>query len=225
MKKNALFIALSLALASGCTNLSVTAPDTPAEDKLDTASASPAAPATASAARAKDTHAQECTPQANTYYINDKGRKTDMVRIRATGYGAPPKAFYSDPQRRLMAMRAAKIDAYRNLAERVKGIQIWGGTTVGDMVIEKDRFRVYLDTYLVGAKVIAESPNEDGSFETVVELKVSNRFLDTALGRPGDECAPAAQQLTHEARPEEPHQLDKESSKELAQSDFYFDKE
>ena len=115
------------------------------------------------------------------HQINNNGTPEDAVKIRVTGYGAPPKSFYPDPQRRLMAMRAAKIDAYRSLAERVTGIQIWGGTTIGDMVVEKDRFRVYIDTYINGARVIAENPLDDGTFETIVELTVDQNFLNKTL--------------------------------------------
>ena len=115
------------------------------------------------------------------HQINNGGTPEDAVKIRVTGYGAPPKSFYPDPQRRLMAMRAAKIDAYRSLAERVTGIQIWGGTTIGDMVVEKDRFRVYIDTYINGARVIAENPLDDGTFETIVELTVDQNFLSKTL--------------------------------------------
>jgi len=117
----------------------------------------------------------------NQYLINNGGKQTQSVKIRVTGYGARPKSFYPDPQRRLMAMRAAKIDAYRSLAERITGIQIWGGTTIGDMVVEKDRFRVYLDTHLAGARVISENAQEDGTFETIVELKVGQSFLNKTL--------------------------------------------
>ena len=115
------------------------------------------------------------------HQINNSGAPEDAVKIRVTGYGAPPKSFYPDPQRRLMAMRAAKIDAYCSLAERVTGIQIWGGTTIGDMVVEKDRFRVYIDTYINGARVIAENPLDDGTFETIVELTVDQNFLNKTL--------------------------------------------
>jgi len=122
----------------------------------------------------------DCGPNGK-HRINNNGAPEDAVKIRVTGYGAPPKSFYPDPQRRLMAMRAAKIDAYRSLAERVTGIQIWGGTTIGDMVVEKDRFRVYIDTYINGARVIAENPLDDGTFETIVELTVDQNFLNNTL--------------------------------------------
>lgn len=176
----------------------------------------------------------ECTPNSHMnskHYINNDGSKVESVRVRATGYGAPPKAYYSDPQRRLMAMRAAKIDAYRSLAERVKGLQIWGGTTIGDMVIEKDRFRVFLDTYLVGAKVIAENPNEDGTFETVVELKVGEQFLTSTLPTPApkpahDPCAEQYKQANHQMQGNFiPATYEPRYNGSHSGTDFYFDRD
>jgi len=119
--------------------------------------------------------------RVSKHMINKNGKPAEAIKIRVTGYGAEPKSFYPEPQRRLMAMRAAKIDAYRSLAERITGIQIWGGTTIGDMVVEKDQFRVYLDTHLTGARVISENAQEDGTFETVVELRVGQGFLSNTL--------------------------------------------
>jgi len=137
--------------------------------------------------------AQTASTECGKHQFNNDGKPEDSVTIRVTGYGAPPKAFYPDPQRRLMAMRAAKIDAYRSLAERVTGIQIWGGTTIGDMVVEKDRFRVYIDTYITGARVIAENPLDDGTFETVVELSVGQSFLNKTLPqKTNEDCMKSA---------------------------------
>ncbi len=127
----------------------------------------------------------ECGPDGtlveSKHYLQNKTGRVAEIKVNATGYGAPPKAFYPEPQRRLMAMRAAKVDAYRSLAERVNGLRISGGTTIGDMVVEKDRYRVFLDAYVAGAVVIAENPIEDGTYETIVELKVGQDFLRKAL--------------------------------------------
>ena len=158
------------------------------------------------------------------HYLNDEGKKTEEIKIRVTGYGAPPKAFYPDPQRRLMAMRAAKIDAYRSMAERVAGLQIWGGTTIGDMVVEKDRFRVYLDTHLTGARVITETGQEDGTFETVVELKIDQSFLDNTLPK-------KRFKLECKEKPMNPVQMDKMKSADarmpggMQNANFYFQEE
>lgn len=171
----------------------------------------------------------ECTSTNTQPYFNKAGRKVEEIKVRATGYGAPPKAFYSDQQRRLMSMRAAKIDAYRSLAERVKGIQIWGGTTIGDMVVEKDRFRVFLDTFLVGAKVIMQTPHEDGTYEATVEMNVGQRVVQTMMynniiqAPVNDPCADDTMKTNH-ARPHDPSMVPTRAT-QMVQSDFYFDRD
>ena len=169
------------------------------------------------------------------HYISYQGQRVPSVRVRATGYGAPPKSFYSDPQRRLMAMRAAKVDAYRSLAERIRGVQIWGGTTLGDMVVEKDRFRVYLDTTLQGARVIAENPHEDGSYETTVEVNVDQRLLDASLPEPRvsqSDCSGNAPAQKDEAKKAEfimsgamPVPYRNSSARQYATKNFYYQSE
>ena len=44
-------------------------------------------------------------------------------------------------QRRLLAIRAAKLDAYRGLTEQVYGQYLDSTTTVADMVVRSDSFR------------------------------------------------------------------------------------
>jgi len=202
MKHKAIYTAISIALAgtllASCTHFNVMN-DTPEESLTDAEQAKNAAKSNptleahaptppAVALRPVAMHSQECTPgnpnYNNAFFINQNGIKHDSVKIRSTGYGAPPKAFFPEPQRRLMAMRASKIDGYRSLAERVNGIHIWGGTTIGDMVVEKDRYRVFLDTHIRGARVLSANPMEDGTYETVIELKVDQNFLHHALGGP-----------------------------------------
>jgi len=171
-KKSAVSVAILgiLTLSAGCANLGLVSNDGQDSTFFSRASAN---------------NTGECIgDDGRKHYIDNQGKQVEEAVIRTTGYGAPPKSFYPEAQRRLMAMRAAKIDALRNLAERVSGVQIWGGTTIGDMVVEKDRFRVYLDTHLRGAKVIGENPLEDGSFETIVELKVGQHLLSAALTKP-----------------------------------------
>ncbi|WP_455205706.1 LPP20 family lipoprotein [Kaarinaea lacus] len=103
--------------------------------------------------------------------------KLATVKVGATGYGAPPKNYYPEGQRRLMTMRASKIDAYRALAEIVGGLHVWGGSAIGDMVVERDRYRTFVDSYVRGAHVVTVEPMEDGTYKTVVEMEVDQRFL------------------------------------------------
>lgn len=103
--------------------------------------------------------------------------KLATVKVGATGYGAPPKNYYPEGQRRLMTMRASKIDAYRALAEIVGGLHVWGGSSIGDMVVERDRYRTFVDSYVRGAHVVTVEPMEDGTYKTIVEMEVDQRFL------------------------------------------------
>jgi hypothetical protein len=110
--------------------------------------------------------------------INEKLPPMKPMVLRVVGYGAiDPKAIsLSEVQRRLMAMRASKLDAYRTLAERVYGTQIIGNTTVENLVAKNDRFRTYVDSYVLGAKVISQDELHDGSFETVLEMVIDEGF-------------------------------------------------
>lgn len=109
------------------------------------------------------------------------GKPVPQIRVGATGYGAPPKKYFPDGQRRLLTIRASKIDAYRALAEVVGGLHVWGGSAIADMVIEQDRYRVFVDSYVRGARVTSVSPLEDGTYKTVVEMHVDQRFLSQVM--------------------------------------------
>jgi len=97
--------------------------------------------------------------------------------LRVVGYGAmDTDKKKSDVQRRLMAIRASKMDAYRSMAERVYGTSIQGSTTVRDMVVLNDRFRSYVETYMHGARVVSSDVMPDGSVETVLEMVIDQGF-------------------------------------------------
>ncbi len=119
----------------------------------------------------------------NIYFKSpgDPTEKLTAVKVGATGYGAPPKNYYPEGQRRLMTMRASKIDAYRALAEIVGGLHVWGGSAIGDMVIERDRYRVFIDSFVRGAHVVSVDAMEDNTYKTIVEMEVDQRFLNHVM--------------------------------------------
>lgn len=74
---------------------------------------------------------------------------------------------------RLMAERAALVDAYRNLAETVKGLRITGSTYVRDFVAESDYVQTSLDTFIKGARIVGGYRYlPDGEVEVTVEVTV-----------------------------------------------------
>lgn len=128
-------------------------------------------------------------------FINERLPPMDPMVLRVSGFGAinETSTGVTQVQKRLMAMRASKLDAYRTLAERVYGTAISGNTTVENLVVQNDRFRTYVDTYIFGARVVSQDVMPDGSFETVLEMVIDEGFRNCLVSenqvRKNGQCA------------------------------------
>ncbi len=89
-----------------------------------------------------------------------------MQPIRATGNGVAPEDKAGTPQGRLLAARAAEMDAKRRLVEQINGLQLSSNTTVQDFVTQRDEIRAQVNAVLLGASV--EKTTFDGETATVV---------------------------------------------------------
>lgn len=127
--------------------------------------------------------------------INEKLPPMEPMVLRASGFGAinPNSSGLTQVQKRLIAMRASKLDAYRTLAERVYGTQIIGSSTVENLVVQNDRFKAFVDAHILGARVIYQEQMADGSFETMVEMVIDQGFRNClasqSKGRQNTQCA------------------------------------
>lgn len=85
----------------------------------------------------------------------------DWIRntARATGNGVRPADVESDAQARLLALRAGKLDALRNLGEQINGLRIDAQTTVRDFVATNDEVRTAMHTFIQGARTVTEDYN------------------------------------------------------------------
>lgn len=100
------------------------------------------------------------------------------AKITASGLGSTANySQYNSGQQRLMATRAAQVDAYRNLAERVRGFRIAGATSVSAFVTQSDAVRTYVDAFIHGARVVGVTSNADGTYEATVELEITPQFI------------------------------------------------
>jgi len=119
------------------------------------------------------------------------------VTIRATGSGAAPYSSALTPsQRKLLAMRAARLDAYRSIAEQVQGMKLVGNSAVSNMVATSDGFRTYVDAYLRGVRLVSTTMQPDGTSEAVAEITLDQDFykqFKSALEKSGS-VMQAAQQ-------------------------------
>ncbi len=80
--------------------------------------------------------------------------------------------------------RAATLDGYRRLAERIYGLQVTGGSVVYDLVLADDQIRAQMATCIQGAQAIGEPTyNEDGTvYVTVgVTLRKIYEVIDAAV--------------------------------------------
>lgn len=81
----------------------------------------------------------------------------------------------SEGQQKIMAKRAAEMDAYRRLAGRMMGVKISGTTTVKDMALENDKILASLSQTLKSATPTAiKYSKSDGTCAVTMEVKVAD---------------------------------------------------
>ena len=90
--------------------------------------------------------------------------------IRATGGGVAPANARTKSQARLMARRAAVVDAYRQLAEYVGGVNIDAETTVDMAAVTSDVIQSKVKATIRGARIVSEGATGDGGYEVTMEV-------------------------------------------------------
>lgn len=115
--------------------------------------------------------AQEVAVTVNVNQVQQQ-QDIDWVKgeVRAEGFGVSPVG-KEGPQGRLMARRAALVDAYRNLTESIYSVQVTSESTVRDHVIESDVTSAQVKAVIHGARVVGEEQREDGVY--VVKIAVN----------------------------------------------------
>ena len=100
------------------------------------------------------------------------------LRVRATGQGvAPCNSACSPAQAFALAKRAAIADAYRLLAEKVKGVYVEGNDYVKNMAIKSSVVRTYVNAMIKNANIV-ETNFKDGLCE--VEMEITLSYADLA---------------------------------------------
>ena len=101
--------------------------------------------------------------------------------IRATGIGAANPNLPLAAQRS-GAIRAAKLDAYRNLLEIVKGVNLTSETTVENAMLLSDVIKTRVDGVLRGARMVGEPRYmSTGDVEVEVEVPLTGVISDAVL--------------------------------------------
>lgn len=114
---------------------------------------------------------QSPTAQLNkTKQILDASTIT-FPTLTATGYAVvSTQPGQNIEQKRLMAIRAARMSAIRELAEQIHGIKVDSNTTVIDLMVQNDTFRGIVSGVIRGARTVRINPTGSDTYETVLEI-------------------------------------------------------
>ena len=107
--------------------------------------------------------------------------------LKAVGY-APINSQMggNSNEKTLMAMKASKLDAYKELAEQVYGQKIDGKDTLANMVVNNSQLESSVQGVIRGAKVLKAYPVGEDTYATELELdmqRVYEIYLSTAKPR------------------------------------------
>lgn len=123
-----------------------------------------------------DKHVEWETVEPETYPV-----------LKAVGY-APisSQKGESDSMKLIMAMKASKLDAYRELTEQVYGQKIEGSQSVSRLVVDSETLRASVEGVIRGAEVVKTYPVGADTYVTELSLdmqQVYDIYLSTAKPR------------------------------------------
>ena len=101
--------------------------------------------------------------------------------IEAVGIGAPPDRTVDKANARTIALRAAKVDAYRNLLEITKGVRVDSITTVKDFTIESDVINTQVDGLVKGGVVVDQQYMSDGTVEVRIRMPLYGNLAQVVI--------------------------------------------
>lgn len=111
--------------------------------------------------------------------------------ITATGSGAPSLKAPNVAVARLGAERAAKMDAFRNIIEAVKGVQVSGGESAGAKMSASSELTAKVEGIVRNFKVLDTKYYSDGGVDLVVQVPLDGVLTAALLPEAGSKAAQA----------------------------------
>ena len=138
------------------------------------------APVPAPVAEVKKEEPKVCPHDMQEPPYSQRPASYKMVRISVVGQGVAPTMTSSPAQAYALAKRAAIADAYRLLAEKVKGVRIEGSDKIKNMMVQRSEVRTFVDAVIAEAEII-ETVFKDGLCEVEMELNIDPRQWHSIL--------------------------------------------
>jgi hypothetical protein len=76
----------------------------------------------------------------------------------------------SPEEKRLMAIKASKLEAYKSLAEQIYGQYLESRGTLSNLKLSDEEITSRVEGLIVGARVVSIKPISSDSYETVLEM-------------------------------------------------------
>jgi hypothetical protein len=100
-------------------------------------------------------------------------KQNKSMHISVIGQGVAPMNTSSPAQAYALAKRAAIADAYRSIAEKVKGVRVDGQDTIKNMMVQKSTIRTYIQAIVRNADIV-ETTFKEGLCEVEMEIVISH---------------------------------------------------
>ncbi len=111
-----------------------------------------------------------------TYTIKPCKVKPDIVTLTVIGEGIAPQDAISPTQAMVLAKRAAIIDGYRQLGEKLYGVKLSARDKVEDAVLRNSKIATRVDAIIRNANII-NNAYKDGLYRVMMELKIDRNLL------------------------------------------------
>jgi hypothetical protein len=105
----------------------------------------------------------------------------DKRIVTAHGQGAPDLNAANPASARIGAERAAEVDAFRNLLEALKGVQVKSGQTVGQVMAQDPAIRASVEGVVRGFKITNKRYFSDGGVELTVEMPLDGKIAQVLM--------------------------------------------
>jgi hypothetical protein len=130
---------------------------------------------------------QESPDETVMEYVEEQADGSSMnwtnKVLRVTGNGFGPERVKTLGRRKILAKRAARLDALRNILEAVKGVRVTSKTSVEDMMLASDQIQTEAQGLVKGMRVVKITYTDDGGCEIVAEVNLGQEgdFILSAL--------------------------------------------